>query len=133
MKVGFIVECGPEGAETKVIPLLAKAIQPKIEPDVVPLDKKPKLKTECGHWVKQLLGRGCVKVVIIWDLLPDWGEYEGKGCRRADREEIFKSLAEAGFAANDKRIRLVCLLIWQLFTITWHGNCYIHWHGDARC
>jgi len=109
MKVGFIVECGPEGAETKVIPMLAKAINAKIEPDVVPLDKKPKLKTECGKWAKKLIEGGCVKVVIIWDLLPDWGEYDGKGCRHEDRNEIFASLAEAGFKVNDKRIKFVCI------------------------
>ena len=49
MKVGFIVECGPEGAETKVIPHLARMIDDTIEPDVVPLDRKPVLKKDCGR------------------------------------------------------------------------------------
>ena len=109
MKVGFIVECGPEGAETRVIPYLARMIDDRIEPDVVPLARKPVLKRECGMWVKALLERGCSCVLIIWDLLPDWGEYEGKGCRHDDRRQIAESLASAGLDPADQRIRLICI------------------------
>jgi hypothetical protein len=109
MKVGFIVECGPEGAETKVIPYLARMIDDSIEPDVIPLARKPVLKRECGGWVKALLERGCSCVLIIWDLLPDWGEYEGKGCRHDDREDIAKSLNDAGLDPADNRVRLICV------------------------
>ncbi|MCX7046193.1 MAG: DUF4276 family protein [Candidatus Sumerlaeota bacterium] len=109
MKVGFIVECGPQGAETKVIPFLARALAPKIEPDVVPLDKKPILKQKCGKWAKALLDGGCRRVLIVWDMLPDWGEYEGKGCQHDDREEIATSLKNAGLNPEDRRIRLICI------------------------
>ena len=70
---------------------------------------KPVLKRECGEWVKALLERGCSCVLIIWDLLPDWGEYEGKGCRHDDREEIAESLKDAGLNPADNRIRLICI------------------------
>lgn len=109
MKVGFIVECGPEGAETKVIPHLARMIDDTIEPDVVPLDRKPVLKKDCGRWAKALLESGCSCVLIIWDLLGDWGEYEGKGCRHDDRAEIVESLKGAGLNPADNRIRLICI------------------------
>jgi len=109
MKVGFIVECGPEGAETKVIPYLARMLDNRIEPDVVPLERKPVLKRECGGWAKALLERGCSCVLIIWDLLPDWGEYEGKGCRHDDRIEIAESLKGAGLKPADNRIRMICI------------------------
>ena len=109
MKIGFIVECGPQGAETKVIPYLANLIRKDVEPDVIPLDNKRILKQDCGEFAKKLLKDGCRKVMIIWDLLPDWGEYEGKGCRHDDRQEIFSSLKGAGLQPNDKRIRLVCI------------------------
>lgn len=109
MKVGFIVECGPEGAETRVIPYLARMIDATIEPDVVPLGDKPVLKRECGKWAKALLERGCQCVHIIWDLLPDWDEYEGKGCRHDDRMEIAESLKDAGLNPADNRIRLICI------------------------
>ena len=109
MKIGFIVECGPEGAETKVIPYLAQAVDATIEPDVIPLDRKPRLKQECGRWAKALLDQGCQRVLILWDLLPDWGEFEGRGCRRVDKEHIAESLANAGLDPADQRIHLICV------------------------
>jgi hypothetical protein len=109
MKVGFIVECGPEGAETKVIPYIAQMVNPAIVPDVVPLDRKPILKEQCGRYVRELLDRGCEKVLIVWDLLPDWGEYDGRGCLHVDRQEIFTSLQNAGIDGGDGRVHLVCI------------------------
>ena len=109
MKVGFIVECGPQGAETAVIPHLARMILPAVVTDVVPLDVKTKLKQECGRWAAELLGRGCAKVLITWDLLPAWGEYEGVGCRHDDKEEIYRSLQNVGIRRTDRRVRLVCI------------------------
>jgi hypothetical protein len=109
MRIGFIVECGPQGAEVQVIPHLARMLLAEVEPDVIPLDRKPRLKAECGRWAKELLARGCARVLILWDLLPDWGEYEGHGCRHEDKEEIVQSLCGAGLRPTDRRIRLVCI------------------------
>lgn len=110
MKIGFIVECGPEGAETKVIPHLVSLIEPNLELEVpVTLDDKDKLRRECGKWVKTLLDRGCDRVLIVWDLMPDWGEYEGVGCRHDDKEQIFASLKGVGIQPMDARVRLVCI------------------------
>jgi len=109
MKVGFIVECGPRGAETQVLPLLAALIRPEIVPDVVPLERKPLLKEQCGRYAAELLARGCQKVLIVWDLLPDWGEYERVGCLHADREEVFLSLQQAGIGREDPRVAIVCI------------------------
>lgn len=110
MKVGFIVECGPEGAETKVIPHWAGCIAPSLELErPVTMDSKRKLRQDCGRYAKQLLDQGCSRVLIIWDLLPAWGEFDGKGCRHDDKEQIFQSLKNAGIRANDKRIRLICI------------------------
>lgn len=110
MKVGFIVECGPAGAETKVIPYLAKAIDPTLDIiATVPLDDKDKLRRECGRWARALLDQGCDRVLIVWDLMPDWGEYEGSGCRHDDKAQIAQSLKAAGLRTNDPRIRLVCI------------------------
>ena len=110
MKVGFIVECGPQGAESRVIPHLARMIEATLEiVDPIPLENKRLLKQDCGRWAKALLDLGCARVLVIWDLLPTWGEYEGSGCRHDDKEAIFESLKDAGIAPNDNRIRLVCI------------------------
>lgn len=110
MRVGFVVECGPQGAESKVIPHLARMIEATLEiVDPITLGSKRLLKENCGEWAKALLDRGCARVLIMWDLLPAWGEYEGSGCRHDDKEEIFQSLKDAGLDLNDNRIRLVCI------------------------
>ena len=109
MKIGFIVECGPRGAETQVIPYLAQMIDESIKTDVIPLDSKRKLKQECGRYAKTLLAQDCGRVIITWDLMPAWGEYEGKGCRHSDKEEIRESLRLCGIRLPNPRIRLVCI------------------------
>jgi len=109
MKVGFIVECGPQGAETEVIPCLVRMIDASVDTDVIPLDRKPRLKREFGTWARALLERGCDRVLVVWDLLPDWGEYEGRGCRHDDKEQIAESMRNAGLDPTDDRVRLVCI------------------------
>ena len=110
MKVGFIVECGPQGAESKVIPHLARMIEATLDiVDPITLNSKRLLKENCGRWTKALFDRGCARVLIIWDLQSDWGEYEGRGCRHDDKEAIFQSLRNAGLPSTDNRIQLVCI------------------------
>lgn len=109
MKVGLIVECGPDGAETKVIPHIARMINPAIEAEVIPLSNKPNLKEQCGRYVRELLDRGCEKILIVWDLLPDWGEYDGRGCLHVDRQEIFSTLQNSGIGDGDRRVHLICI------------------------
>ena len=111
MKIGFIVECGPQGAETKVIPFLAKQLCPDIEVDVIPLDNKPRLIQQCGEMTAGLLERRFDRVLIIWDLYPAWREARISPCRREDRAAIFTSLEKAGVerAQIEVHIRLICI------------------------
>jgi len=109
VKIGFIVECGKDGAEAKVIPALARLVAPNTDAVVVPMENKPRLKRGCGESVKRLFNVGCVRVLILWDLLPDWGEFAGKGCRHDDKEQIAQSLMNVGLKPTDRRIRLVCI------------------------
>lgn len=110
MKVGFIVECCAEGAETKVIPHVARMVDRSVSSVVIPLRSKRLLKTDCGMVAKRLLeNSGCQRVIILWDLLPDFNEYEGRGCRHDDKAQIAASLRSAGLAPTDGRIRLVCI------------------------
>lgn len=111
MKIGFIVECGPQGAEVEVIPFLAKHLCPDIEVDVIPLVKKPHLLQQCGEWTAGLLDKGFDRVLIIWDLYPAWQEAGMNPCRREDREAIFGALEEAGIdqAQIEAQVGLVCI------------------------
>lgn len=105
MKVGMILECGPEGADRKVCEHLAKKIKPDIEIESVTLDNKKNLVSECGKAAAQLLSSGCEHVVIMWDLHPSWRETAP--CRKEDREEIQRSLAAA--EADATKVFLVCI------------------------
>jgi hypothetical protein len=107
VKVGILCECGPAGAEVQVFPELVRRIDAKLEIECVPLDNKPKLARECGKAAATLLGTGCARVVIVWDLYPAWREREFKPCRREDRVAIHESLVAA--SVNPARIGLVCI------------------------
>lgn len=111
MKIGFIVECGPQGAEMEVIPFLAKQLCPDIEVDVIPLDRKPRLIQQCGEWTAGLLDEGCDRILIIWDLYPAWREAGVNPCRREDCEAIFSALEKAGVgpAQIEAQVGLVCI------------------------
>lgn len=105
MKVGFVFECGPAGADLQVCEYLARAIVPGIEPVSRTLDNKPNLLREAAKVAAALLGDGCERVLIVWDLRPAWPG--PKPCRKREREELAARLHEAGLAGNP--VFLVCI------------------------
>lgn len=107
MKVGMIFECGPDGADLQVCRHLVRLLQPDIEIAHVTLDNKPKLVAECGAAAAKLLGEGCERIVIVWDLHPPWRSNKQKPCRKEDREAILSSLTRAG--ARSSHVSLVCI------------------------
>ena len=107
MKVGLVFECGPNGLDQQVCEHLAQKLAPGIEISSVTLDNKPNLVSECGEATASLLGEGCDRVIIVWDLYPAWRERGGRPCRKEDREAIFQSLAQAGVTSS--YVYLVCI------------------------
>jgi len=105
MKIGFIFECGPEGADKQVCEYLAREIRPEITPVSRTLDNKPSLLQDCGLVAAKLLEEGCERVLIVWDLRPAWPGK--KACRKVEREAVLASLAKAGVA--DKPVFLICV------------------------
>ena len=73
-KVGIICEGTKEGGDTQVFRHFAKRILGHEQVDVVPLGNKPALFEKCGATARALLDSGCGRVLIVWDLLPAWGE-----------------------------------------------------------
>ena len=49
MKVGLILECGPQGADKAVCEHLAKLLDPEIEIVTLTLDNKPGLIENCAE------------------------------------------------------------------------------------
>ena len=80
MKVGFIFECGPQGADKQVCEYLAQQICPGITPVSVTLDNKPNLLKSAGTVAVRLLNEGCERVLIVWDLRPAWPDKKNKPC-----------------------------------------------------
>lgn len=107
MKLGFILECGPQGADLKVCKNLVSRIRPSDEFLPITLDNKPKLINGCGKAAMQLLNSGCDQIFIIWDLFPDWRQGKTRPCRHEDRDEIFNSLSAA--LVPLEKVTLVCI------------------------
>ncbi len=105
MKVGFIFECGPDGADRVVCEHLARRLQPNIEILSEPLRNKPRLISRCGFSSANLLKQGCERVFIFWDLYPSWTE--AKPCRKQDREAVLHSLEEA--RVDTRKVHLICI------------------------
>jgi len=105
MKIGFIFECGPEGADKQVCEYLAREIRPEVTPVSRTLDNKPRLLQDCGLVAAKLLKEGCERVLIVWDLRPAWPGK--KSCRKTERDAVLASLAKAGIAG--KPVFLICV------------------------
>lgn len=107
MKVGIVIESGPDGAERKVCEHLAVQIRPGITISWATHRNKPDMIANCGRAVVQLLKDGCKRVIILWDLFPPWRKSGQKPCRREDRLAILKSLKLAGVEKSP--VFLVCI------------------------
>lgn len=107
MKIGFIFECGPQGADIKVCRNLVNRIRPDVEFIPITLDNKPKLINGCGDASEQLLLSGCARVFIIWDLFPAWRIDRQKPSRNEDIANIFESLNAANVQLSN--VSLICV------------------------
>jgi hypothetical protein len=119
-KIGLIVECGPLGADLKVFKHIITRLDINTEIQEVTLDNKAKLIAQCGMSAAVLLGQGCERVMIVWDLFPAWRDDGGKPCQKQDRERVFAALEAAGVAKRDfespvagavdqRRVFLICI------------------------
>jgi hypothetical protein len=107
VKVGFVFECGPQGADKQVCEYLAQQIRPGITLVSRTLDNKPNLLKEAGNVARALLADGCDRVLVIWDLRPAWPEKTQSPCRKQECDEILASLLRAEIAGN--QVFLVCV------------------------
>lgn len=107
MKIGYVFECGPDGADMKVFRELNERIAKGSEFLYEALNMKQPLIRDCGKAVKRLKKLGCEKIFIVWDLYPAWREDGGKPCRHEDKEGIKTSLAAEGLSEQD--IIFLCL------------------------
>lgn len=107
MKVGFVFECGPRGADQQVCEYLAAAVCPGISPVSRTLDNKANLLKDAGTVVKTLLADGCERVLIVWDLRPAWPDKRSNPCRKHECQAILDAIQKAG--VDTRAVFLVCV------------------------
>lgn len=111
MKIGIILECGPDGPDKHVCEHLAKQslrdAKQEAELSFATLNNKPSLLHQCGDAASILLLQGCDRVLIVWDLYPAWRERGQKPCLAEDRRTIFENLQAAN--VDSSRVALVCI------------------------
>ena len=107
MTIGFIFECGPQGADKQVCEYLAGEMRPGVTCQSVTLDNKPNLLANAPKAARALLADGCERVLIIWDLRPAWPDTAGKSCRAAERQTLLDALTKEGLQGAP--VYLVCV------------------------
>ncbi len=108
MKVGIILECGPEGPDVKVCSHLLRMLASGFDFIIKTLNNKPNLLNECGKTAKNLIVVDkCSRVIVIWDLYPAWREKGVKPCRKEDKQTIIESMAGAGVSKS--KYEMVCI------------------------
>lgn len=111
MRIGFIFECPPSGPDQLVIEHLAERIGQSTGAPVEIVNRatntnKAALMQACGTQARLLLGQGCERVVIVWDLKPRWASKEKPYCLN-DVSQIRTSLRKAN--VDEERVRLLCI------------------------
>ena len=93
-RIGIICEGTREGSDAQVLKYFAERIVDAAEIDAVPLGNKPNLFNQCGAVAKSLRKSGCDRILIVWDLLPAWGDDAASA--KGDMAKARASLAAAG-------------------------------------
>ena len=107
MTIGFIFECGPQGADKQICEYLASQLRPGQSVVSRTMDNKLKLLDGATSVAKKLLAEGCEKVLIVWDLRPAWPDKNGKPCRANERASLLAALAKEGLQGQP--VYLVCV------------------------
>lgn len=107
-RIGFIFECGPQGADKQVCEYLASQLRPGVQLISRTLDNKRDLLSDAGKVAASLLEDGCQCVLIIWDLRPAWPDKKSKPCRYHERQVLLQALGQAGIAVTQP-VYLVCI------------------------
>lgn len=105
MKIGFILECSPQGPDADIYPYVAKQLCASITIEKpITLINKQRVMQEGAVNAQLLLETGCDYVFIIWDRMPKWG-----GTGRCN-EHIIELEAELSKTTVDRtKIFLCCI------------------------
>lgn len=96
MKVGFLLECGPDGADYKVLQHVVRTAAPRLHARFVCSGSKRVLFDECNKLVTALFeDERCDRVFVVWDLAPCDAVFKddsGVPCRAKERAHLMALL-----------------------------------------
>lgn len=109
MRVGFVLECGEDGAEHAVFKYLVAKLRPAVTPVFVFMNNKGALFRGCAAKVEGLFDiERCVRVFVVWDLIPPevLDAAKKKSCK-AERAELLAKLRPED--RSPERTTLLCI------------------------
>lgn len=96
MNVGFLLECGPGGADSKVFEHLVRKLRPSIQPRFTCSVSKRILFNDCRDFVAKLFdAERCDHVFVVWDLAPCdevFKDEKGVACLKRERDYLRNAL-----------------------------------------
>lgn len=114
MKLGLVLECGPDGSDQLVLTCFARRLKPDVVVHPAPMGSKAVLFSAGVEAAEELIqSSGCDLAIIVWDLKPAWEDAPEETC------ESEAELLRAKLAGLDPKIRakirLLCIT-WELET-----------------
>lgn len=114
MKLGLVLECGPDGPDQAVLTCFARRLRPDVAVHAAPMGSKAALFSAGVEAAEALIrSSGCDMAIIVWDLKPVWEEAPEETCE-SEANLLRAKLAglDAGVRA---KIKLLCIT-WELET-----------------
>jgi hypothetical protein len=114
VKLGLVLECGPEGPDQLVLTCFARRLKPDVVVHAAPMGSKEVLFSAGVEAAENLIqSSGCDMVIIVWDLKPYWEDAPVETCEaEADLLRIKLAGLDPGIRS---KIRLLCIT-WELET-----------------
>jgi hypothetical protein len=114
VKLGLVLECGPDGPDQVVLTCFARRLKPEIAVHAAPMGSKEVLFSAGVEAAENLVqSSGCDLAIIVWDLKPYWEDAPEETCE-SEAELLRAKLAGLDPVIRPK-IRLLCIT-WELET-----------------
>jgi len=112
VKLGLVLECGPEGPDQLVLTCFARRLNPNVKVNAAPMGSKAGLFSSGVEAAEDLIrSSGCDMAIIVWDLKPYWEDVPAASCE-SETGLLRNKLAGLDSDIRSK-IKLLCIT-WEL-------------------
>lgn len=130
MKLGLVLECGPEGADLAVLTCFARRLKSDVTVNAAPMGSKAVLFSAGVEAAEELIqSSACDMAIIAWDLKPVWEEAPEESCE--SEVQLLKSKLASLNPSVRAKIRLLCIT-WELETWLLANPAAIQEHLSTR-